>query len=156
MKVLIAGAAALAAGTLLVACGGANGNDFSSYERLPESGWRFAKAVEFAPVHADSVCTGALVVALRHDNSYPYKGICLEVEMTDGGRERRDTIDISFAGDYGQWIGRGIGTSFQLTDTLAPVRHVTGSSVRIRHLMRTDTLAGINQVGLFFVPVKNN
>ncbi len=134
---------------LTAACNGRE-NSYSEYHRLRQDIWKFGDAVWFKPVHADSICEGAFVVALRHDSSYPYTALCLEVSYESGCRP--DTIDIQVADDYGKWLGRGIGTSFQLTDTLPPVAHVSGAKVTMRHLMRTDTLRGVNQVGLFFVP----
>lgn len=155
MKCLSVITATVAACSLLGACGDVHRNDYSGYRNLPDRGWKFGNAVEFLPVHADSVCAGSLVVALRHDNSYPFTAIRLEIEMTDNGTCRRDTVDVALAGESGQWTGRGIGTSFQMTDTLAPMLHATGTPVKVRHLMRADTLAGINQVGLFFVPMND-
>ncbi|MDE6529101.1 MAG: gliding motility lipoprotein GldH, partial [Muribaculaceae bacterium] len=127
-------------------------NLYSEYHRISEDGWRYGAEVFFTPVHSDSLCSGRFVVALRHDNTYPYTDIRLEVTHVDGGTELCDTIDIELAGRYGQWNGSGIGTSFQVADTLGRTVHPSGTMVRLRHLMRTDTLHGINQAGLFFVP----
>lgn len=134
---------------LAAACGGRE-NSYSEYHRLRQDIWKFGDAVWFEPVHSDSICTGAFVVALRHDSSYPYTALRLEVSYESG--RRPDTLDIRVADCYGKWLGRGIGTSFQLTDTLPALAHVSGAKVTMRHLMRTDTLRGVNQVGLFFVP----
>ena len=46
----------------------------------------------------------------------------------------------------------GIGTSFQVTDTVNDLVHASGTPVMVRHLMRSEMLEGVNQVGLFFVP----
>ena len=53
---------------------------------------------------------------------------------------------------FGTWTGSGIGSSFQLADTLPVGVHPSGNMVVVRHIMRTDTLPGVNKVGLFFVP----
>lgn len=140
--------------SLFVGCGDRT-DLYSCYRSLPREGWKFGKAVEFVPVHADSICRGAFVVAISHGNDYPYTALRLEVARTvAGGEMLRDTVDISVADRYGQWLGRGIGTLFQLTDTLPPVVHRSGEPVYVRHLMKADTLCGINQVGLFFVSVR--
>ena len=57
-------------------------NDYSEYRRIGSEGWRYADTLAFTPVHADTVCRGSLVVALRHDESYPYDELWLEV-MTE-------------------------------------------------------------------------
>lgn len=146
---------AIMAGLILPACIDGKRNLYSEYHRILPEGWRFGEEVFFTPVHSDSLCSGRFVVALRHDNSYPFTEIRLEVIHEDRGREVRDTVDIELAGSYGQWRGSGIGTSFQVSDTLGRTVHASGTKVMIRHLMRTDTLRGVNQAGLFFVPDKN-
>ena len=74
------------------------------------------------------------------------------MEFTDNGKTVHDTVDIPLSDRYGRWLGKGIGSSFQTTDTVATLLHASGSEVRIRHMMRCDTLRGINQLGIFFVP----
>ena len=150
MRILLWGILSGVALLLVSACNGGAGNSYSEYHSLRQGIWKFGDAVWFRPVHPDSICEGAFVVALRHDSSYPYTALRLEVSYESG--RKPDTIDIRVADSYGKWLGRGIGTSFQLTDTLSPVAHVSGAKVSVRHLMRTDTLRGVNRVGLFFVP----
>lgn len=137
----------------LTACNGIN-NDYSEYHRLPEGGWRYADTLVFMPVHADSVCGGRFVVALSHDSNYPYEDLWLEVKSAEGEANRpvTDTLHLTLADGYGNWTGRGIGPTFQLSDTLPERVHRSGAPVKVRHIMRVDTLRGINQVGVFFVP----
>ena len=132
-------------------------NDYSEYRRIGSEGWRYADTLAFTPVHADTVCRGSLVVALRHDESYPYDELWLEVmtENQDGdngnvARLCHDTLRIVLADRVGSWRGDGIGGSFQLTDTLPDVVHRSGTPVMVKHIMRVDTLTGVNQVGVFF------
>ena len=127
-------------------------NNYSEYRNLPRGEWRYRDVLEFRPVHMDSLCAGCMVVGLRYDGAYPYKNICLEVVQTTPAGERCDTMDLALADDYGNLHGIGIAASFQLTDTMPRYVHASGTPVRVRHLMRTDTLRGITQVGLFFVP----
>ena len=140
----------------LASCTGP-GNDYSEYRRLPEGGWRYSDTLCFNPVHSDSLCAGNLVVAFSHDDSYPYSDLWLEVlseevEVSGGGiMPRRDTLHLRLADRYGNWAGHGLGPTYQFADTLPLRIHESGSAVRIKHIMRVDTLAGINQVGLFFV-----
>ena len=98
---------AIMAGLILPACIDGKRNLYSEYHRILPEGWRFGEEVFFTPVHSDSLCSGRFVVALRHDNSYPFTEIRLEVIHEDRGREVRDTVDIELAGSYGQWRGSG-------------------------------------------------
>lgn len=142
----------VAAMLLMLACTDRRHNGYSEFHRITGGMWRYGAEVFFTPVHSDSLCPGRFVVALRHDNSYPYTDIRLEVIHNNGVAEIRDTVDIQLADAYGQWNGSGIGTSFQIADTLPRAMHASGTMVRLRHLMRTDTLRGISQAGLFFIP----
>ena len=45
-------------------CGDAVLNSYSEYHRLPESGWTYRDIETYAPVHADSMCRGVLMVGL--------------------------------------------------------------------------------------------
>lgn len=139
----------------LLSCNGYRCNDYSEYFRIADEGWRYADSLRFVPVHADSLCEGRFVVGITHTDAYPYTELCMEVSLFDGERHRHDTIAISVVDSYGSWTGSGIGASFQLTDTLAPLTHISGSPVTVRHIMRVDTLSGISNVGLFFVPVRD-
>ncbi len=128
-------------------------NAYSEYHQLDSAGWRYDDAAIFTPEHADSLCEGPVVVALRHDSTYPYTDVWLEVSSEATGR--CDTLDIPVVDEYGNWLGSGIGASFQLSDTVGKLLHPSGTPITVRHIMRTDTLRGINQVGLFFEPHKN-
>lgn len=146
--------ASLLTAVLLLAsgCGDEVLNSYSEYHRLPESGWTYRDIETYAPVHADSLCRGTLVVGIRHSADYPYTSVCVEVEFSDNGNIKHDTVNIPLSDRYGRWLGKGIGASFQTTDTVATLLHASGSEVKIRHMMRCDTLRGINQLGIFFVP----
>jgi gliding motility-associated lipoprotein GldH len=130
-------------------------NDYAEYINLPQEGWKYGDTLRFTPVHPDSICRGRLVVGIRHENDFPYTSLWLETTLEDGGKRRVDTLEIPLADDFGSWTGRGIGASFQATDTLpGSFLHRSGAKVKIRQIMRCDTLTGISQVGIFFVPTK--
>lgn len=161
---------AAAAMLWLSSCGQDVRNSSSEYHRVDPDGWSYADRLTFKPEHLDSVCEGSLVVGLRHEGDYPYSNLWLEISYTDardplypvgpvkdGKRRlrrplRRDTVEIRLCDPYGAWTGRGIGTSFQVTDTVNDLIHASGTPVMVRHLMRSEMLEGVNQVGLFFVP----
>lgn len=144
---------AVAAAVGFVSCGGER--DYSSWANLPQEGWIFTDTVSLLPVDTsltdnDSLVNGAIKVALRHGNSYRYSNLWLELTYhTDNRRTVRDTLNIRLADVYGRWLGSGFGASYQQEVTVKPdgVIDVT-RPVAMRHIMRVDTLRGIEQVGI--------
>lgn len=127
-------------------------NDFSDFQDVAPSGWRYADVMTFNPAHDDSIAKGDILLIIRHNNSYPYSNLWLEVEYeaTDG-RRHNDTINMRVADKYGRWLGKGNATDFQVVDTVARgITHAAGSTVRVRHIMRVDTLTGVDLVGIEF------
>lgn len=147
--------AALIAATLSVASCSRPANDYSGYSDLGADGWIYGDTISFVPQTTDTVATGDIVVSLRHTPDYAWRNIWLEVTvMADSAATavaRRDTVSIDLCDAYGRWYGNGIGVSYQLSDTVA--RGVTRSAaapVYVRHIMRADTLRGIEQLGVLF------
>ncbi len=144
---------------LLVACSRGE-RDYSSWEQLPADGWAYTDTVSLLPVDTsltdnDSIIDGTLHVALRHNNAYPYSNIWLELTYhSDGPWLMRDTINMPLADLYGRWLGSGFGTGYQRDLTVSPRSRIDLTRpVALRHIMRVDTLRGIEQVGIF---IKNS
>ncbi len=138
----------------LWACGGID-SAFCDFATLPAQGWAYGDTISLTPRYmSDSIAAGHLVVALRHNNSYPYSNIWLEVTHTaPDGRVMRDTVNCVLADMYGRWKGHGVGASFQFADTIPPQVAVTaGSPITIRHIMRVDTIRNIEHLGIMLVP----
>lgn len=145
---------ALAAAGLLTACGPEN-RDYSRWADIPADGWVYTDTVSLLPVDTsltdnDSLVNGAIKVALRHGNAYRYSNVWLELTYrTDGRRIVRDTLNIRLADVYGRWLGSGFGASYQKELTVSPSTVVDVTRpVELRHIMRVDTLRGIEQVGI--------
>lgn len=140
--------AALIATISLMAC--SDGPQYSSFQRLPGKGWAYGDTLAVRFASADSVAAGTLCVALKHTNDYRFANLWLEVTVPQAdGSVRRDTVNVPMADPYGRWYGGGIGTSFQLSDTVA--QHVSVDMTRpllLRHIMRLDTLTDIELIGL--------
>ncbi len=142
--------------TLLSLCLGSclpGHNDYSDYQQLPIDGWVYNSPVTFTPTGEDSIAQGSLSLGLRHTNEYPYSNLYLEMAYEDTtGTSRLDTLNITMADRYGRWCGKGVGTDFQLIDTINPhFTRIAGSPIRVRHIMRVDTLRGIDMVGIEFI-----
>lgn len=133
-------------------------NAASDYAMLsPEKGWCFSDTLSLILTHPDSVAAGWLAVGVTHTADYPYSDLWLEVTSLDpAGSSRRDTVCLTLADRNGRWRGNGIGTSFQVTDTIIrQLSHRACSPLMVRHIMRRDTIRGIDRVGLFFIPAEN-
>ncbi|MDE7407230.1 MAG: gliding motility lipoprotein GldH [Muribaculaceae bacterium] len=147
-KIILCTAVVLTSATACVP----DSNDYSEFVNMPESRWLYSEPVEFTPEPADTNTTGQLTVAIRHTRGYAYRNLWLEVSHTDAnGQNIIDTLNMELADIYGTWHGTGLGTDFQMTDTLPRTISLRkGKPVRVRHIMRTDTLAEIEQVGILF------
>lgn len=126
-------------------------NDYSNFTNLSPQGWAYGDDVVFVPDTVDSVASGALSIELRHNNSYPFSNLWLEICYRDNGRLHRDTVNLTLADIYGRWHGQGFGASYQFSRPFNPdVTMARGDSVSVRHIMRVDTVEGIEQIGIKF------
>lgn len=138
---------------LLAACsGGKPGGNvaFSAFSPIDGDGWRYCDTLTFvvgAP--ADTVPTaGNIALCVRHNDAYPYSNIWVELIMPRG----KYPLQMELADVYGRWHGRGMGLTFECTDTLLRGAVLQrGDTVRLRHNMRVDTLPAVEQVGIFFI-----
>lgn len=138
--------AAVVAVILCVSCSGSVKHDCSDFVHIDETGWVYGDTLCFVPACTDSVTIGALTVTVCHDDDYTYANLWLEVSTSVG---HRDTINMLLANKYGQWYGQGFGTTFQVTDTVADeFTYTKGDTIRVRHIMRVDTLTHLSQVGV--------
>lgn len=138
---------------LLASCAG--DGDFSRFTTLSDSGWAYGDTVRFDAERPDSLSRGTLTLALRHTNDYGFANIWLEVTINDAGHQRRDTLNLCMADDYGRWQGKGFGSTRQLQAEVARgVSPAPGSEITVRHIMRVDTLRGVREIGVSFVERK--
>lgn len=136
MRLIIAFIFAIA----LAACSGEAG----SFIDIPQSGWAYGDTCRLT-----APAGGTMNVVLRHDNSYPYSNIWLEVAyLTTDSTSHRDTLNIELCDVYGRWYGSGVGTLFQIEQELPAGDILSGSDVAIRHVMRVDTLRGVEKLGV--------
>lgn len=117
-----------------------------------------ARTAELTESQKRSLPKGRLSMALRHTNAYPYRNLWLEIGYTTAdGIGRADTVAIELCDSYGRWYGKGIGDLYQDEAVVAEgLRLYPGSELTVRHIMRVDTLIGIERVGLFFNPTSED
>lgn len=132
-------------------------NDYSEFADIPSYGWAYSHPVTFIPTIADSICNGTMILTVRHGNAYPYRNLWVELSHTEPDNTvRHDTINIELADVYGRWYGSGLGAGFQYSDTVS--RQFTmyrDSGIKMRHIMRNDTLQAIEQIGIAFIANEN-
>ncbi len=141
---------------LSVICGcGQHRRDYSGWQNLPTEGWAYTDTVVLHPLDRtlpdnDSVAHGRVKIALRHDNDYPYSNIWLELSyFSVDGRQRRDTVKMVLADVYGRWLGSGISSGYQIETTACEGVDVDLTRpLYLRHILRVDTLRGVEQVGI--------
>lgn len=120
------------------------------FERVGSHGWAYADTICLMPdtVALDSALCD-VAVTVRHTNGYEYSNLWIELTTVQADSVCRDTFDIRLADEIGHWYGSGIGVGYQKVDTL--LRRVAldmSRPVMLRHIMRVDTLAGIEQLGI--------
>lgn len=145
-------------GAMFAACTN-SGRDYSRWADIPSAGWAYADAVSLLPIDTtivdnDSLVTAAVKVALRHGNDYAYSNLWVEMAyVSEQNLAVCDTVNIRLADVYGRWLGSGFGASYQREVTVEPTAVVDVTRpVVVRHIMRVDTLRGIEQIGIEIAP----
>ncbi len=122
---------------------------YSCFTSLPENGWVYGDSLVFQPSDLDSTDARNVYIAIRHTNDYPYSNLWLEINICDSTSCHRDTLCMILADDFGRWNSKGIGPSKQFQMLLPGTACISDSTrISVRHIMRTDTLHGIEQVGV--------
>lgn len=128
--------------------------DYSAWADIPTEGWAYGDTLRLTPadtslVGNDSLVNRPLRLGISHTNGYPYANLWLELTYTGARATYRDTINLRMADIYGRWLGHGIGTNYQQEFTVNPSADIDlRLPVAVRHIMRTDTLRGIEAIGL--------
>lgn len=131
-------------------------DDVSVFQPVKDEAWAYPDAINFTIEHPDSIAEGQLYMAVRHTSDYLYSNLWAEVRRVDADSVlTTDTVSITLADKYGNWQGEGSGVWKQVEVPVGrPYLHRSGQMVSIRHIMRVDTLQGIDLVGVKFVRTK--
>lgn len=134
----------------LSACNGST--ETGEFHSVDADGWKYGDTLSFNIEAPDSVICGDIAIVVRHTAAYPYSNIWLELNYPQSDRIVSDSINVVLADNFGNWLGRGAGLSFQRADTI--VRNIsltTPSEITLRHIMRVDNLTDIEQIGVIFI-----
>ena len=125
---------------------------FSRFENTPHEGWHADSALHFSIGISDSLPPCDLVFDIRHNEQYPYQNIWLLTDLyADSAFVLTDTLEYYLANQRGEWLGNGFGRlkdmpALWLNNTVLP--HADTIHIYVRHGMRTDTLRGVESIGL--------
>lgn len=127
-----------------------DGYKYTGYHNIESSGWSYGTPFEFDLSGSSSPVSGDIIISVTNDNSYPYRNLWLEISYESIGGPCRDTVNVSMCDLYGNWYGNGLPGHYQLSDTVtaSPVTFADSSVIRVRHIMRVDTVRGLSQIGL--------
>jgi gliding motility-associated lipoprotein GldH len=94
-----------------------------------------------------------IIFVVRNNNDYPYSNIRFFVKFLDQTTKKRttDTVNYVLAKPDGEWIGTGFGdTKEALFQYRLNYKFPKNGrySIGIKHAMRTDTLKGIEDIGI--------
>ena len=132
---------------LLTAC---TGNVvYNDYVAFSSRGWESYDSQEFAvTVPADSYDINLFV---RHGSTYQYSNLWLFVDRISSDKVvATDTVNITLADAYGNWVGRGWGNSRQVEVNIAHKLPLDSGThiIRINQAMREHKLFGIDNIGV--------
>ena len=122
----------------------------------PESvAWAAHTPIELSFEQEANENTYEVIMHIRHNQSYPFSNLFLFREVYyEGRRQFGDTMEIQLADAYGRWHGKGIGSIKQLDfpykRSLMKLDGLGKYSFVFSHGMRSETLEGIESIGLTF------
>lgn len=125
---------------------------FEEYRALADYKWPYTDTISYTVPIQDTGKRYNLAVNLRNKINYPYRNIWVLVQhRAPSGKVSSIKAEFELARKNGEWKGRGLG---DLYDHRFPVQKKMQLSeagdhqFRVVHLMRTDTLPGVMNVGL--------
>ena len=115
--------------------------------------WPKKAEQKFDFVIADAEAPKNIIFVVRNNNDYPYSNIRFIVNFMESGAKNKttDTLNYVLAKPNGEWLGKGFGdtkeTLFQYKVNYKFPKN-GGYSIGIMHAMRTDSLKGIEDIGV--------
>lgn len=141
--------AALLLGGLLLSCGGSLCHSYRSVG----GAWHKADTLVFEQLFEwDGPAVAELYAGVRYSASYPYKNLCLLVEVMSGNDSvfKRDTLCCDLYDDDGRRNGATAGTLYQSEYFVSSVKvpYYEPFKIRLSHLMSDSLLQGVYDVGV--------
>jgi gliding motility-associated lipoprotein GldH len=134
----------------LLSCGN-NQVVYNQYQAIGHSAWEKGKEYFFTFQIEENTVPYDITLEIRNNSLYPYQNLWILLkEESPAGTMARDTMECMLADDFGKWLGSGISlfqtsfpikTNYLFTDT-------GRYTFSFRQGMRSDTLKGIQEIGL--------
>ena len=118
---------------------------------MPEEGWERRDTICFALPQTDEDISGTLTIGLRLTAPVGLQDIVLAVEQSLESPPvyRCDTIRCPLTDAEGNALGQGVNVIQYETQQLPfHLQKEQSGTVRIRHLMTDETIAGITELGI--------
>lgn len=141
--------AALSLVILSVSCNGRR--EFSAYRNIAPGAWKYGEVIDLrVPVDTAGVLASPTLV-LTVNESFRFTDMPLELRAG----HRCDTIVVPVCPDKDSWQGSGKAGRYQITRAVPyNLRGHDTVSVKVRNILRADSVIGIEQLGLFLTEVK--
>ncbi len=125
---------------------------YSNATSIAPEGWSKDNLVDFTYTSADTAGRYDIIIDVRNNEAYPFQNFWLFVQsFSPDGIEYTDTLECVLADNYGRWIGKSSGSMHTLPVMfLSDVQFPKKGDYRFRLAqgMRTDTLCGIQEIGI--------
>lgn len=124
---------------------------------IPNARWAVTDKAILTLEVTDTISQNNFYINVRNTEAYPYRNLYLFVKtIFPNEKVKKDTVGIILADKTGRWLGSGSGflnSSQNLTNTILyqyNKRFPIAGEYRfeIEQAMRTDTLVGIQNIGL--------
>ena len=138
---------------VLLCCSCSDGTIFHGYETLSPEGWAREQVLSYE-VEVDSLNNSCdISLELTYNNDYPYSNLYLFVSANDtiGTQIFSDTLNVTLADEFGQWIGDGWGGVYQQIVDYKPSYQFPTSgayNISVKQGMRDNPIMGIERVGV--------
>ncbi len=125
---------------------------YFKYQTIQGNGWNKDSTCGFdvqidKPEHAYNV-----YVNTRNRGEYPYQNLWLFIkQITPDSIVTNDTIEFYLADEFGKWLGKGVGSAFNMPVLYRQNFKFQQKGVyrfEIQHGMRDSVLVGLNDVGI--------
>jgi gliding motility-associated lipoprotein GldH len=131
-------------------------NEYQKQVAIPEGIWNSSLQPEFEIEITDSVSKYDVFVLLRNDNRYSISNLWLKIYILAPGASTYkiyDRVELVLSDSKGNWLGRNFGNFWELKSPIAlndnsVFNKVGVYKVKFEHIMRTDPLIGIHNIGL--------
>jgi len=114
--------------------------------------WKEKESITFDFSITDTIEYFDVYLTLRNDENYRWSNVYLFSDLTfPNGKTRRDTLEITLADKYGNWLGNNSGTIITTTARLINHRKFPLSGdykIEVTHGMRVKELDNVLNVGL--------